>query len=65
MYASVSRILVFKRDPHAVDGEGVLLILIPVVVTGDVTLHGGDVCHILHADRDEGKTLIAFFSKII
>lgn len=47
------RILVFKGDPHAVDGERVLLILISVVMPGNVSLHCGDVCHILHTKRSK------------
>lgn len=51
------RILVFKRDPNAVDGQRVLLILISVIVTGHVTLKGSDVRHILHTEGHIQLTL--------
>lgn len=51
------RILVFKRDPHAVNGQRVLLVLIPVIVTGHVTLKSSDVRHILHTKRHTQLTL--------
>ncbi len=52
------RILVFKGDPHAVDGEGVLLILVSVVVPGNVSLHCGNVCYILHTKKGRRHTRI-------
>jgi len=42
------RILVFKGDPHTVDGQRVLLILISVIMTGNMSLHCGDIRYILH-----------------
>lgn len=46
------RILIFKGDPHTVDGQGVLIILISVVMPGNMSLHCGDVCYILHAKKE-------------
>lgn len=48
------RILVFKGDPHTVDGERVLLVLVPVVMPGDVALHCGDVRDVLHTRKEPG-----------
>ena len=48
---AAKRILVFEGDPHAVDGEGVVLVFVSVVVAGNVALHGRDVCDVLHAKR--------------
>lgn len=47
------RILVFKGDPHTVDGKRVLLILVSVVVPGNVSLHCGDVCYVLHTKKEQ------------
>lgn len=49
------RILVFKGDPHTVDGERVLLILVSVVMSGNVSLHSGDVGYILHTKKEKKK----------
>ena len=46
---AAKRILVFKGDPHAVDGKGVVLVFVSVVVAGNMALHGRDVCDVLHA----------------
>lgn len=48
---SHERILVFKWDSHAVDGQRVVVVFVAMVVSGNVSLHRGDVCHILHAKR--------------
>lgn len=52
------RILIFKGDLHTVDGQGVLLILVSVVVPRDVALHRGNVCYILHAIRRQGDIIM-------
>lgn len=49
------RILEFKGDPHTVDGERVLLILVSVVMSGNVSLHSGDVSYILHTKKEKKK----------
>lgn len=49
------RILVFKGDPHTVDGERVLLILVSVVMSGNMSLHSGDVGYILHTIKEKKK----------
>lgn len=45
------RILVFKGNPHTVDREGILPILISVVMPGNVPLHYSDVCYIFHTKK--------------
>lgn len=52
------RILIFKRDPHTVDGQRVLIILISVVVPGNVPLHCGNVCYVFHATKEKGRQII-------
>lgn len=49
------RILVFKGDPHAVNGQGVLIILVSVVMSGNMSLHCGNICYILHTKKEQGK----------
>lgn len=49
------RILILKGDPHAVDGKRVFLILVSMVMSGDVPLHGGDVGYILHTNGRNTK----------
>lgn len=51
------RILVFKGDPHTVDGEGILLILVSMVMPGNMTLHCGNVSYILHTKKDENNSV--------
>lgn len=53
---SHGRILVFKWDSHAVDGQRVVVVFVAMVVSRNVSLHRGDVCDILHAKRKRKRS---------
>lgn len=45
-----TRILVLKGNPHAVNGERVLIILIAMVMSGHVPLQNPNISHVLHSE---------------
>lgn len=53
------RILIFKCNSHAVNGQRILLILVAVVVARHVALQDSNVSHVLHPET--GATLSPHF----
>ena len=57
-----ARILVLKGDPHAVDGQSVLLIFVAMAVSRDVTLQFGHIGHILHTATQTSQAIVCLFT---